>query len=101
MKNYQISPGQLVMLSRMTVDFFREINQEIKYSNESPQKAIQMHYVADLLKQLVDTAYPEKEEQELEQEQHIHIIDLAGLTESNNITDIINGIIKHSKEGEF
>lgn len=60
MKNYQISPGQIPHLVRLTADLFREMNNEI---NIGPQaKTNQMHFVADLLKDLVDTAYPMEEE---------------------------------------
>lgn len=58
MKKYQINPFQLVSLSKATIDFFRDMNQSIKYNDESQAEATQMHFVADLLKDLVNTAYP-------------------------------------------
>lgn len=58
MKNYKISSGQIPHLVRVAADLFRTMNDEIKYS---PDKSTQMHFVADLLKDLVDTAYPTEE----------------------------------------
>lgn len=56
MKNYQISSGQIPHLVRVTADLFKTMNQEI----EGPivDKSKYIHFVADLLKDLVDTAYP-------------------------------------------
>lgn len=54
MKNYQISPGQIPHLVRLTADLFREMNKEI----DPVLRPGNMHFVADLLKDLVDTAYP-------------------------------------------
>lgn len=66
MKNYQISPGQIPHLVRLTADLFREMREETKSPNNNPinklEEKNQMHFVADLLKDLVDTAYPIKEE---------------------------------------
>ena len=60
-----ISPGQIPHLVRLTADLFREMNKEIKSPNDNPANKLEenkeMHFVADLLKDLVDTAYPEEE----------------------------------------
>lgn len=65
MKNYQISPGQIPHLVRLTADLFREMREETKSPNNNPinklEEKNQMHFVADLLKDLVDTAYPMQE----------------------------------------
>ncbi|MDR7856023.1 hypothetical protein [Tissierella sp.] len=58
MKKYQISPGQIPHLVRLTADLFNTMNKEVAYSPNKGEKATQMHFVVDLLKDLVDTAYP-------------------------------------------
>ncbi|TCU72908.1 hypothetical protein EV204_105244 [Tissierella praeacuta] len=60
MKNYQISSGQIPHLVRLTADLFREMSEEI----DPVLRPRHMHFVADLLKELVDTAYPIKEKSE-------------------------------------
>lgn len=58
MKNNYINPFSIVNVVELTADIFRRMNKEITYSPNKGEKATQMHYVADLLKDLVDTAYP-------------------------------------------
>ena len=59
MKNQKINPGQIPFLVRLTADLFREMNHEI----DSVLRPAHMHFIADLLKDLVDTAYPMEEKQ--------------------------------------
>lgn len=65
MKNNQISPSQIPHLVRLTADLFREMREETKAPNMNPMlqrdEHNHMHFVADLLKDLVETAYPIEE----------------------------------------
>lgn len=99
MKNYQISPGQIPHLVRLTADLFREMNKEITYSPNKGEKANHMHFVVGLLQDLVDTAYPMAENHGLEN--HLHIIDLTELADHNSIAEKISEIIYKAKDGEF
>ena len=57
-KSYQISSVQIPYLVRLSADLFREMNDEIKSIGASQYTPHYMHYVADLIKDYVDTAYP-------------------------------------------
>lgn len=65
MKNQKINPGQIPHLVRLAADLFREMREETKSPNCNPtnlrDESTQMHFIADLLKDLVDTAYPMQE----------------------------------------
>ena len=61
MKNKYISPIQIPHLVRLTADLFNTLNKEVQAMHTSPQKAIQVNFVVDLLKDFTDTAYPIKE----------------------------------------
>lgn len=65
MNNKKISPGQIPHLVRLTADLFRNMREEIKSPNDNPanlrDESTHMHFVADLLSDLVGIAYPEKE----------------------------------------
>lgn len=91
MKNYQIGPVQMPHLVRLTADLFRNINEEIDYS---PVKAKHMHFVADLLKELVDTAYPIKEEKS----PRPYIINIPITKNSKKMADMIMEATKMAKE---
>lgn len=95
MKNYKISSGQIPFLVRLAADLFREMNHEI---DKSPQKAIHMHYVADLIKSFVDTAYPIKNE-----DAKVQIKDIICPTteEAEYIAMAILNSLKSPKAGEF
>lgn len=58
MKSKYISPVQIPHLVRLTADLFNTLNKEIQVAHASPQKAIQVNFVVDLLKDFTDTAYP-------------------------------------------
>ena len=58
MKNYRISPINIANTVELTADIFRQMNKKIGYNPNGREKATQMHFVADLLKDLVETAYP-------------------------------------------
>lgn len=61
MKNYQINSIQLVDLVALANSIFQFSNNNINHV-DFKSKAKHMHYVADLFKNLVSTAYPLKEE---------------------------------------
>ena len=94
-----ISPGQIPHLVRLTADLFREMNKEIKSPNDNPANKLEenkeMHFVADLLKDLVDTAYPKEEREPL-----MKCIKVNGPTlgEDEDLRRLINMI---NQGGEF
>lgn len=65
MKDYQISPGQIPHLLRTVADVFRNMMEEVKSPNNLSinlkKESDHMHFMADLLKDLVETAYPIEE----------------------------------------
>ncbi len=63
MKNYKISSGQIPHLVRLTADLFRKMNQGIANPVKGNERTIQMHFMTDLLKEIVDTAYPIEEKE--------------------------------------
>lgn len=98
MKNYQISSGQIPHLVRLTADLFREMNNEI---NIGPQaKTNQMHFVADLLKDLVDTAYP-IEDKGIDARNLIEVAQFQSLEEMIDAVAKIVKATKPPKAGEF
>ena len=110
MKNYQISPGQIPHLVRLTADLFRKMREEVKSPNHNPSnlrdESTKMHYVVDLLKNLVDTAYPLEDNNDKEL---ICALNLKPLEESDiknlekdfqNIAKIMKDY-KPPKAGEF
>ena len=58
MKNKYISPVQIPHLVRLTADLFNTLDKEVQAMHTSPQKAIQVNFVVDLLRDFVDIAYP-------------------------------------------
>ena len=58
MENQYISPVQIPHLVRLTADLFNTLNKEVQAMHTSPQKAIQVNFVVDLLKDFTDIAYP-------------------------------------------
>lgn len=62
MENNKINSVQIPYLVRLTADLFREMDRGVKGIGTSRYTPQHMHFVADLLKDLVDTAYPEEEE---------------------------------------
>lgn len=66
MKKGYINSVNIVNVVELTADLFRQMNKEITYSPNKGEKASEMHFVADLLKDLVDTAYPAKENSPVE-----------------------------------
>lgn len=108
-----ISPGQIPHLVRLTADLFREMNKEIKSPNDNSANKLEenkeMHFVADLLSDLVDIAYPEEEPtmqyEEMKKELDIEFEKLAEVaenyvppTEDKNLQRLINII---NQGGEF
>ncbi|OZV12288.1 hypothetical protein CIW83_09315 [Tissierella sp. P1] len=61
MKNYQINPVNIASLVELTANLFKTMDKGIPYCPNRNEKATQMHFVADLLKDLVNTAYPRQE----------------------------------------
>ena len=57
MENNKINSVQIPYLVRLTADLFREMNEEI----DPVLRPGHMHFVTDLLKDLVDMAYPRDE----------------------------------------
>lgn len=94
MKNYQISSGQIPHLVRVTADLLRTMNQDI----QGPQvdKSKYMHFVADLLKDLVETAYPIEEKFQV---QEIHFITVDELSPFKH-KDLIEFLKNFGSEGE-
>ncbi len=98
MKNYQISSGQIPHLVRLTADLFREMREETKSPNNNPinklEEKNQMHFVADLLKDLVDTAYP-MENNNIEDE--IDIGNLIKVAEFQSFDEMMEAIAEIAK----
>lgn len=100
MKNYQISSGQIPHLVRLTADLFREMNEEI----DPVLRPGHMHFVADLLKDLVDTAYPIKDnntEAEIDMRNLIKVAEFQSLDEVMEAVAEIAKATKPPKAGEF
>lgn len=100
MKNNQISPSQIPHLVRLTADLFREMREETKAPNMNPilqrDEHEHMHFVADLLKDLVDTAYPIEEKFQV---QEIHFITVDELSPFKH-KDLIEFLKNFGSEGE-
>lgn len=111
MKTYQISPGQIPHLVRLTADLFREMNNETTVATRC--KPNEMHFVADLLKDLVDTAYPmeglknnvfygkAKGEDSIDVKNLIKIAEFKSLDEAMDAIAKIMKDYKPPKAGEF
>lgn len=67
MKKYNINPHKIADLVNLAANLYTFANDEVGYSPQRGEKATQMHFVADLLKNLVEMAYPieEKNEEDL------------------------------------
>ena len=59
MENKKISPCQIPFLVRLTADVFDMASQEISSIGATKYKAAHMHFVVDLLSDLVGIAYPD------------------------------------------
>lgn len=55
-------PSQIPFLVRLTADLFRTASKEVTDLGASRYTAKNMHFIADMFKDLVNTAYPIKEE---------------------------------------
>lgn len=100
MNNKKISPGQIPHLVRLTADLFREMNEEI----DPVLRPNQMHFVADLLKDIVDMAYPIKDnntEAEIDMRNLIKVVELQSLDEVMEAVAEIAKATKPPKAGEF
>ena len=71
-----INPDRLTYIVKIAATLFDHTNKTI---NPNPNKISEMHYVADLLKELVNTAYPRQEESDTEPLITIFDIDVGKL----------------------
>ena len=98
MENKKISPRQIPFLVRLTADLFRNMREKTKSPNNNPinlrDEAIQMHFVTDLLKDLVDTAYP-TEDNNIENE--IDIRNLIKVAEFQSFDEMMEAIAEMAK----
>ncbi|MGJ0847467.1 hypothetical protein ACR77J_12320 [Tissierella praeacuta] len=94
MKNYQISSGQIPHLVRLTADLFREMNQEVTGIGATRYVPSHMHFMADLLKDLVETAYP-MENNNIENE--IDIGNLIKVAEFQSFDEMMEAIAEMTK----
>lgn len=100
--NQKINPGQIPFLVRLTADLFREMNQEI----DPVLRPGHMHFVAGLLKDLVDTAYPMEEKQNTEDD-FVDIKNLIKVAEFQSFDEMMEAVAeiaratKPPKAGEF
>lgn len=92
-----INPNRLPYIVKIATTFFEHANKAI---NPNPNKAVEMHYVADMFKELVNTAYPMKDE-EREIEKHLHVIDIPNSIDPSFLADALNRIFAKIKDGEF
>lgn len=100
LKNYQIHSVDIANIVELTAGLFRTMNKEIPYRPNRNDKANQMHFVVDLLKELVDTAYPvEKCEDEEIQGQEIHFIRVDEMTPFKH-KDLMVFLKNFGSEGE-
>ena len=104
MKKYQVRPGQIPHLVRLTADLFRKMNEETKSPNHNPSnlrdEVTQMHFVAELLKDLVETAYP-IEENEIDIGELIKVAEFQSFDEMMDAVAEIAKSTKPPKAGEF
>lgn len=87
MFKHNIDPSQIPFLVRLTADLFRTASKEVTDLGASKYTAKNMHFIADMFKDLVNTAYPlatggvvSKETQEkigVFQGQDIHVIQMG------------------------
>lgn len=97
MKNYKINAVLMPHLVRLVADLFKDMDKEIPYSQNRNEKANQMHFVADLLKDLVDTAYP-MENNNIENEIDIgNLIKVAEFQSFDEMMEVIAEMTKGTK----
>lgn len=58
MFKHNIDPSQIPFLVRLTADLFRTASKEVTDLGASKYTAKNMHFIADMFKDLVNTAYP-------------------------------------------
>lgn len=103
-----ISPGQIPHLVRLTADLFREMREGTKSPNNNPinklEERNQMHFVVDLLKDLVDIGYPIKkgniENTEIDVNNLIKVAEFQSFDEMMEaIEEIVKGTKLSRKDG--
>lgn len=109
MKEYQVRANQIPDLVTLAAALFRKMNEETKSPNHNPSnlrdEATKMHFVADLLKDLVGVTYPVKESNMENAEIDIkNLIKVAEFQSFDEMMEAIAGIArvtKPPKAGEF
>lgn len=97
----KINPNRIGNLSIIATTLYEHANNAV---NLNPNKAVEMHYVIDLLKDLVDTAYPMENnniENEIDIRNLIKVAEFQSFDEMMEAVAEITKATKPPKAGEF
>lgn len=97
MKKYNLMVNQIPHLVELTADLFKTLNNEMQPVLPPAYKPDGMHFIADLLKDLVNTAYPMKKEPK--EKYNRQNDDIDALMFALNLKPINKAIIKDIEEG--